>query len=644
MSQVVEFVEDTVDFVGDVFESVGDVIEDVADVAFDIVEDVGGFVGDVVESALDNPLQTIAQVAAVATGNAWALPLINAGAVVVQGGSLEDAALAGGLTYLAQGVTNYVAGQIGGGAASNLVDTGVIDYDYGSFSNPYDYGIGAGGWNIPESFTQIFDDGSTLITDSAGNVLGYTPATDFFGAVAPVTPDVATPPPTVQVFDDGSSIQTFDDGSTLVTDSGGNVTATPIPEIPVVVEPPYDPYADEGPSQPSTNVVGTDDSIPDMGEVEIVGERPVTPVSPDSSFPTVQVFDDGSSIQTFDDGSTLVIDSDGNVTSTPATDLPITPPADDLGEIEIVDTRPPADDLGEIVITDTRPPADDLGEIVITDTRPVAPPEDDLGEIIITDTRPVTPIDPDLPAIEQPDVVDPVVTPPIDLTPYVPIVVVPPYTPPTPPTTPPYTPPVFPELPPRTYGSGLNPGFIQPGAFYNTTNPNQSKFFWGGHGYQAGPDFDQRQYNQVAAPVNPWGLQGQAQPLTGEQISNVIAGQPLVQAPVAPATRVEQYRPNYNRPPSYGQIKLSPQYGGSAATPAATAMSAAPEMSTAAFTAGPATGNMDQVTAQLGPNWFNRQQASAAAGDWDSYYQIQQQVDNIMYQPLVKGGKFESTK
>ena len=635
MSDVVEFVEDTVDFVGDVFESVGDVIEDVADVAFDIVEGVGSFVGDVVESALDNPLQTIAQVAAVATGNAWALPLINAGAVVVQGGSLEDAALAGGLTYLAQGVTNYVSGQIGGAAgnAAGLVDDAAIQYDYGSFD------FGSNNYGNLGNIIQTFDDGSTLISDSAGNIISSTPATDFFGAVAPVTPDVATPPatdyfqqqlednyPTVQVFDDGSSIQTFDDGSTLVTDSGGNVTATPIPSIPV--EAPYDPYADEGPSQPSTNVVGTDDSLPDMGEVEIVADRPVTPVSPDSSFPTVQVFDDGSSIQTFDDGSTLVIDSDGNVTSTPATDLPITPPADDLGEIEIVDTRPPADDLGEIVITDTRP---------------VAPPEDDLGEIIITDTRPVTPIDPDLPAIEPPDVVDPVVTPPIDLTPYVPIVVVPPYTPPTPPTTPPYTPPVFPELPPRTYGSGLNPGFIQPGAFYNTTNPNQSKFFWGGHGYQAGPDFDQRQYNQVAAPVTPYGLQGQAQPLTGQQISNVIAGQPLVQAPVVPATRVEQYRPNYNRPPSYGQIQLNPQYGGSAATtatPAAAARSIAPQMSTAA----PATGNMDQVTAQLGPNWFNKQQASAAAGDWDSYYQIQQQVDNIMYQPLVKGGKFESTK
>mgnify|MGYP007049610227 CR=1 FL=1 len=642
MSGVVEFVEDTVDFVGDVIEDVGDVIEDVADVAFDIVEDVGGFVGDVVEAALDNPLQTIAQVAAVATGNAWALPLINAGAVVVQGGSLEDAALAGGLTYLAQGVTNYVAGQIGGGAGNvaGLVDDASIQYDYGSF----DFGSNNYGGNFGNigNIIQTFDDGSTLISDSAGNIIGYTPATDFFGSAAvPTAPPAPPSNPTVQIFDDGSSIQTFDDGSTLVTDTAGNVTATPIPPIPV--EPPYDPYADEGPSQPNPNVVGPDDSVTDMGEIEIVGQRPPAPIEPTA--PIVPVAPPADDL-----GEIVITDT-----------RPVAPPPeDDLGEIIITAPRPepppPADDLGEIVITAPRPepppPEDDLGEIIITAPRPEPPPADDLGEIVITAPRPeppvvdeppvvVPPINPDLPAIEPP-----VVTPPIDVAPYVPIVVVPPYTPPTPPTPPPYTPPVFPELPPRTFGSGLNPGFIQPGAFYNTTNPNQSKFFWGGHGYQAGPDFDQRQYNQVAAPVSPWGLQGQAQPLTGQQISDVIAGQPLVQAPVAPARRVEQYRPNYNRPPSYGQIKLTPQYGGSAATPAAAAMSDMTPMSAAPanFVAGPTGDNMDRVTAQLGPNWFNKQQASAAAGDWDSYYQIQQQVDNIMYQPLVKGGKFDSAK
>jgi hypothetical protein len=128
MSAVTNFVEDTFDFVGDVFESVGDAIEDVAGVAFDIVEGVGNVVGDVVEGALNDPVGTIAKVAAVATGNAWALPYISAGSVIVNGGDLGDAILAGGLTYAVQGAVNYV-----GGADAAVPG----DFDYGpSIPNP----------------------------------------------------------------------------------------------------------------------------------------------------------------------------------------------------------------------------------------------------------------------------------------------------------------------------------------------------------------------------------------------------------------------------------------------------------------------------------------------------------------------------
>ena len=164
----------------------------------------------------------------------------------------------------------------------------------------------------------------------------------------------------------------------------------------------------------------------------------------------------------------------------------------------------------------------------------------------------------------------------------------------------------------------MNPGYIQPTAFYNTTNPNQSKFYWGGHGYQYGPTFDAQQYNQVAAPVTPYGLQGQAQPLTGQQITDVINGVPLVRQPIRPATRVEQYRADTRTPPSYGQIKLDPRYGNTVAT-------------TAAAVAPASTNPRNQeIAAKLGANWFNRQQAAAASGDWDTYYEIQRQVDAIL--------------
>jgi hypothetical protein len=41
-----------------------------------------------------------------------------------------------------------------------------------------------------------------------------------------------------------------------------------------------------------------------------------------------------------------------------------------------------------------------------------------------------------------------------------------------------------------------------------------------------------------------------------------------------------------------------------------------------------------ELTRQLGANWFNRQQAAAAAGDWETYYAIQRQVDAII-NPVV---------
>jgi hypothetical protein len=55
---------------------------------------------------------------------------------------------------------------------------------------------------------------------------------------------------------------------------------------------------------------------------------------------------------------------------------------------------------------------------------------------------------------------------------------------------------------------GLNPGWIQPTPFYNTTSPVQSQYYWGQRPYQPGPRFDQALYNTVpAAPATPFGLQ-----------------------------------------------------------------------------------------------------------------------------------------
>lgn len=113
-------VESIGDALGDVVEGVGDVVEGAVDVAGDIVETVGDTVVNTVEAAIDDPVKTIATVAAVATGNAYLIPYINAADVIADGGDLGDAAKAFGTAYVAQGVANYVAADL---SAANTFDT-----------------------------------------------------------------------------------------------------------------------------------------------------------------------------------------------------------------------------------------------------------------------------------------------------------------------------------------------------------------------------------------------------------------------------------------------------------------------------------------------------------------------------------------
>jgi hypothetical protein len=117
MGGVVEAIGDAI---GDVVEAVGDVAEAVVDVAVDVVEAVGDAVESTVEAAVNDPIGTIAKVAAVATGNAYLIPYISAASVVANGGNLEQALIAGGTAYVAQGVANYVAADF---SAANQFDT-----------------------------------------------------------------------------------------------------------------------------------------------------------------------------------------------------------------------------------------------------------------------------------------------------------------------------------------------------------------------------------------------------------------------------------------------------------------------------------------------------------------------------------------
>ena len=109
MSAVVEAVSDVV---SSVTETVGNVVSDVVDTASHIVEQAGNVVTKAVDAAIADPIGTLAKVVAVGTGNAYLLPYITAADVVAHGGNLEDAVKAGAITWVAQGVTNYVSEQL----------------------------------------------------------------------------------------------------------------------------------------------------------------------------------------------------------------------------------------------------------------------------------------------------------------------------------------------------------------------------------------------------------------------------------------------------------------------------------------------------------------------------------------------------
>jgi hypothetical protein len=104
---------------------VGDAIEDVIDFAVDeIIEPVFEFVGDTVKALMDDPLTTIAKIVAIATGNAWAIPLIDGASTAANGGNFGDVMKSVAISYVA----GKVGGELGdwaGEAAGNALGEGV---------------------------------------------------------------------------------------------------------------------------------------------------------------------------------------------------------------------------------------------------------------------------------------------------------------------------------------------------------------------------------------------------------------------------------------------------------------------------------------------------------------------------------------
>jgi hypothetical protein len=176
----------------------------------------------------------------------------------------------------------------------------------------------------------------------------------------------------------------------------------------------------------------------------------------------------------------------------------------------------------------------------------------------------------------------------------------------------------------------INPGYIQPRAFYNTTNDAQSKFFWGGHGPQfvsnnPAQPFDARAYNQAAAPATPWGRGQVAAPLSPADMAAIMAGTYRAPTGTPAATRAEAYAPNPYAVPSYGQVQVGGPVAPTTTTPTSTGRTK--DLYTADQKA--------TITASLGKDWQSRLDNAALNGDYATIVAIQRQIDSIL-NPVIE--------
>ena len=112
--------------IGDVFEFVIGAVEDVGSfVVEEIIQPVATAVSDVVEAVIDDPIATIATIAATITpGMQWAVPLINAADTLAKGGNIGDVLKSAALGYIAPKAGSYVSEAITG-ATGNILGAGV---------------------------------------------------------------------------------------------------------------------------------------------------------------------------------------------------------------------------------------------------------------------------------------------------------------------------------------------------------------------------------------------------------------------------------------------------------------------------------------------------------------------------------------
>ena len=560
----------------------------------DAIEDVGNFISDTVEAVIDNPIGALVSVGGMALG----IPPIYAGALggaanaAAHDGNILEGALLGGAAGYVGGAAGQAAAEAGassalagaaGGAAAGATGAALGGGDIIKGALTGGFAGGATGYlagqvnNQDGTFTRTNDDGSVVRFNSQGDILQVSPATD--GTPAPVYDYNPNTQQLELVSGNGTNALNILDAqqtadlmknidprmvnSLADTGAGEQPFRVEVGGLPATVENPG--YANLEFRTPGTDLASFDqidagqatwNAAANAWEITTPTAGPVLPgevVTQPYNGSDTYTFDDGSTITINPNGSTSFTDSFGGTRDTTggtayASDGGATTYRFDDGSWMTINpdgSSVVADTAGNVTTHaggtyaggGTGGTPTDLGEITITAPRPadtsVTP---DLTDVV------VTPIDTTIPDTTTPTDTtipyNPVQTP-TPVTPVFPVITNPTDNTPTDgggtPTTP-TNPATIAQVNPM---HGLNPGFIAPTAFYNTTSPAQAQYYWGPHGFQTGPTFNQQQWNQAPAPNTPWGIQNIAKPMTPEQYTAAYQGRTLpAQPPLPVATRL----------------------------------------------------------------------------------------------------------
>jgi hypothetical protein len=196
---------------------IGDFVENTVGSAGDFVENTvssaGDYVGNQLQEIADDPVKFGAKVAAVASGNAWAIPLIDGIDTIEEGGTIGEGLLSAGKSYVGQQVGAELGSQFGGGGYG----TGE-DFDIGGGANynltGEDFDMGGGSYDVEAQPGGFYGGGATpeatiipgelgdIILDANGNVV-LSSGSDILPAPSSFN---ITPRQALQALRSGSSL------------------------------------------------------------------------------------------------------------------------------------------------------------------------------------------------------------------------------------------------------------------------------------------------------------------------------------------------------------------------------------------------------------------------------------------------------